>query len=162
MLFNIVSHIFLKFNLVLVFCRPCQHVLERTSCIVTPETVEVHTFTCKLFIRTLPSRHLNYLKGLTDMSSRRTKKKQDCKELIFNENDFIHVDEMVVSVLTCWRNDRRESIKLNNHIIFFQLRFTVSLPARGRTIEGHACKRILTENLPQIINKVKLENFANL
>ncbi|CAH3135385.1 unnamed protein product [Pocillopora meandrina] len=52
---------------------PCQHVLERTSCIVTPETVE--------------------------------------------------------------------------------LRFTVSLPARGRTIEGHACRRILTENLPQIINK---------
>ena len=119
MLFSIVSHVFLKFNLVLVFCRPCQHVLERTSCIVTPETVEVHTFTCKLFIRTLPSRHLNYLKGLTDMSSRRTKKKQDCKELIFNENDFIHVDEMVVSVLTCWRNDRRESIKLNNHIVFF-------------------------------------------
>lgn len=26
---------------------------------------------------------------------------------------------MVVSVLTCWRNDRRESIKLNNHIVFF-------------------------------------------
>lgn len=34
-----------------------------------------------------------------------------------------------------------------------ELRFTVSLPARGRSIEGHVCKRILTENLPQIIEK---------
>ena len=31
----------------------------------------------------------------------------------------------------------------------------MSLPARGRSIEGHVCKRILTENLPQIIEKVR-------
>jgi len=34
-----------------------------------------------------------------------------------------------------------------------ELRFTVSLPARGRSIEGHICKRILTENLPQVIEQ---------
>ncbi|EDO39634.1 predicted protein [Nematostella vectensis] len=34
-----------------------------------------------------------------------------------------------------------------------QVRFTVSLPAHGRTIEGNACRRILTENLPGIIEK---------
>ena len=31
----------------------------------------------------------------------------------------------------------------------------MSLPARGRSIEGHICKRILTENLPLIIEKVR-------
>lgn len=34
-----------------------------------------------------------------------------------------------------------------------ELRFTVSLPARGRSIEGHICKRILTENLPDVIEQ---------
>ncbi|XP_032236382.2 uncharacterized protein LOC5511282 [Nematostella vectensis] len=34
-----------------------------------------------------------------------------------------------------------------------EVRFTVSLPAHGRTIEGNACRRILTENLPGIIEK---------
>jgi predicted ABC-class ATPase len=34
-----------------------------------------------------------------------------------------------------------------------ELRFTVSLPACGRTIEGTRCCQILTENLPQIVDK---------
>ena len=34
-----------------------------------------------------------------------------------------------------------------------ELRFTVSLPARGRSIEGFRCCQVLTENLPQIVDK---------
>ncbi|CAH3028763.1 unnamed protein product [Porites evermanni] len=34
-----------------------------------------------------------------------------------------------------------------------ELRFTIALPARGRSIEGHICMKILTQNLPQIIEE---------
>lgn len=42
---------------------------------------------------------------------------------------------------------------LMNPLGDLELRFTVSLPARGRSIEGFRCCHVLTENLPQIIEK---------
>ncbi|XP_062517982.1 uncharacterized protein LOC134193193 [Corticium candelabrum] len=42
---------------------------------------------------------------------------------------------------------------LINSVGNIELRFTVSLPARGRSIEGFRCAHILTESLPQVVTK---------
>lgn len=48
---------------------------------------------------------------------------------------------------------QRSSCQVTNDT-FLELRFTVNLPARGRSIEGYAAAGLLTEKLPSVLRKV--------